>query len=44
MWLKTLGGIVTRKTSQEKTRIANQGPGFNWGMSLEVVGDHQSLA
>lgn len=40
----TLGGIMVRRTSQEKTRIANQGAGFNWGMSLRVVGGHQSLA
>ena len=37
MWLRTLGGIVTRKTSQEKTRMANQGAGFNWGISLVVI-------
>ena len=44
MWLKTLGGMVIRKTNHEKTRMANQGAGFNWGMSLGVVGGHQSLA
>lgn len=33
-----------RKTIHENTRIANQGLGFNWGISLEVVGRHQTLA
>lgn len=44
VWLRTLGGRRVRKTSHEKTRIANQGAGFSWGMSLEVVGGHRSLA
>ena len=44
MWLNTLGGITIRKISHEKIRIANQGAGFSWGISLEVVGGHQSLA
>lgn len=44
VWPRTLGGITVRNTSQENTRMANQGAGFNWGMSLEVVGSHQSLA
>ena len=43
-WLRTLGGITIRKISHEKRRIANQGAGFNWGMSFEVVGGHQSSA
>lgn len=42
--LRTLGGITVRKISQENTRMANHGAGFNWGMSLRVVGSHQSLA
>lgn len=33
-----------RKINHENTRIANHGAGFNCGMSLEVVGGHQSLA
>ena len=41
---RTLGGITVKKTSHEKARMANQGAGFSWGMSLEVVGGHQSLA
>lgn len=40
VWLRTFGGIRVRKTSHEKIRIANQGAGFNWGISLEVVGGH----
>lgn len=44
VWAITFGGIMVSKTSQEKTRIANQGAGFSWGMSLRVVGGHQSLA
>lgn len=41
---RTLGGRTVRKISHEKTRMANQGAGLSWGMSLGVVGDHQSLA
>lgn len=41
---KTFDGIMVRNTNQENTRIANQGAGFNWGMSLGVVGNHQFLA
>lgn len=37
-------GTITKKTSQVKTRMANQGAGLSWGMSLGVVGSHQSLA
>lgn len=44
VWAITLGGITVRRTNQEKTKIANQGAGFSWGMSLRVVGGHQSLA
>lgn len=44
IWLKILVGIIVKKISQENTKIANQGPGFNCGISLEVVGNHQSLA
>lgn len=40
----TLLGITVRKINHENTRIANQGAGFSCGMSLEVVGGHQSLA
>lgn len=43
-WFKTFVGIRIKKTNQENTKIANQGPGFNCGISLEVVGSHQSLA
>lgn len=41
---KTFGGITVRKINQEKARIANQGEGLSWGMSLRVGGSHQSLA
>lgn len=41
---RTLEGMIVRKTNQAKTRMANQGAGFSWGMSLGVVGRHQSLA
>lgn len=44
VWLRTLIGIRVRKTNHEKIRIANQGEGFNWGISLEVVGGHRLLA
>ena len=44
VWAITLGGRMVRKTSQEKTRMANQGAGLSWGMQLRVVGSHQSLA
>lgn len=33
-----------RKTSQEKTRMANQGEGLSCGISLGVGGSHQCLA
>lgn len=44
VWAITLGVIMIKKTDQEKSRIASQGPGLSWGMSLGVVGSHQSLA
>lgn len=44
IWAKTLGGITIKKTSQEKTKMANQGEGLSCGISLGVVGSHQSLA
>lgn len=44
VWPRTFGGITVRKTSHENTKIANQGAGLSWGMSLGVVGGHQSLA
>lgn len=44
VWFKILGGITVRKISHENTRMASHGAGFNCGMSLEVVGGHQSLA
>lgn len=44
VWAITLGGIMVKRTSQEKIKIANQGAGLSWGMSLRVVGSHQSLA
>lgn len=44
VWAVTLAGIMARKTIHEKTKIANQGAGLSWGMSLGVVGSHQSLA
>ena len=31
----TLAGIITRKISQEKTKMENQGDGFNWGMTAK---------
>ena len=40
----SLGGMTVKKISQEKMRIANHGEGFSWGISLGVVGSHQSLA
>lgn len=40
----TFIGITVIKTNHEKTRMANQGAGLSWGMSLRVVGSHQSLA
>ena len=44
VWAVTFGGITIRKTSHENTKMANQGAGFSRGMSLRVVGGHQSLA
>lgn len=44
VWDITLGGIIVKKTNQEKIRMASQGEGLSWGMSLGVVGRHQSLA
>lgn len=44
IWFKILFGITVRKINHENIRIANQGVGFNCGISLEVVGSHQSLA
>lgn len=44
VWAITLGGRTIKKISQEKIRIANQGAGLSWGMSLRVVESHQSLA
>lgn len=41
---RTFGGMTVKKTSQEKTRMANQGAGLSCGMSLGVGGGHQSLA
>ena len=35
---------MIKKINQEKTRMASQGAGLSWGMSLGVVGSHQSLA
>ena len=29
---------MIRNTNHEKARMANQGAGFNWGMSLGVIG------
>lgn len=43
-WFKILLGIIVRKISHENIRIANHGAGFSCGMSLGVVGGHQSLA
>lgn len=40
----TFVGRIAKNTAHENTRIVNQGAGFNCGMSLRVVGDHQSLA
>lgn len=40
----TLGGMIVRKISQEKIRMANQGAGLSCGISLRVGGGHQSLA
>lgn len=44
VWPSTLGGRIIRKISHEKIKIINHGLGFSWGMSLRVVGGHQSLA
>lgn len=44
VWARTLGGKIVKKINQEKIRIANQGAGLSWGMSLRVVGRHQFLA
>lgn len=35
---------MVKKINQEKTKMVNQGAGFNWGISQGVVGDHQFLA
>lgn len=40
----TLGGITVIKINHVNNKIINQGEGFNWGMSLRVVGSHQFLA
>ena len=40
----TFLGKRVRKTTQAKSRVGNQGVGRSWGMSLRVVGSHQSLA
>ena len=29
LWAKIFWGMIVRKTNHEKTRIANQGAGFN---------------
>ena len=44
VWASTFGGRIVRNTSHENTRMANQGAGLSWGMSLGVVGRHHSLA
>lgn len=44
VWPRTFGGITVKKTSHENTKMANQGAGLSWGMSLRVIGGHQSLA
>lgn len=40
----TLFGSIVKKISHENAKIMNHGSGFSWGMSLEVVRGHQSLA
>lgn len=44
MWAMIFGGIIVRKTNQEKIKMASQGAGLSWGISLRVVGSHHSLA
>lgn len=43
-WLITLFGKIEIKIIHENNRIKNHGLGFNWGISLRVVGNHQNLA
>lgn len=44
VWARIFGGITVRNTNQEKIKMANHGDGLSCGMSLGVVGGHQSLA
>jgi len=36
----TFGGRIVRKIVHVNMKIINQGAGFNWGISLRVVGGH----
>lgn len=44
MWAITFLGKKVKNTAQAKSSVPNQGSGRSWGMSLKVVGSHQSLA